>query len=217
MSRGISLAIIGCDGSGKSAVVDVLADRLADRFPSIEVHHLRPHFISMRKRSPNAGPVTNPHGNPPYGSTLSIIKAVYLFADYTLGHRAVITPQLALGSLVIWDRYAYDLAIDPRRLRYGGPIRLAQWLALHVPQPDLVVVLDAPVDTLLARKQEVSESELCRQRNAYLRLAHSLTHARVVANDVDVEAAALAVERHVIAFLQTQDRAVRRRHGVPAQ
>jgi thymidylate kinase len=49
-----------------------------------------------------------------------------------------------------------------------------------MPQPDLVLLLDAPTATLQARKQEVPFAETERQAAAYRQLAESLPHAWVI-------------------------------------
>jgi thymidylate kinase len=47
---------------------------------------------------------------------------------------------------------------------------LARLYARLVPSPDLVLFLDADVETMLARKSELSSDELNRQRQAYRQL-----------------------------------------------
>ena len=46
--------------------------------------------------------------------------------------------------LVIFDRYIYDLLVDSKRVRYGGPAWMLRLLARIVPRPELVILLDAP-------------------------------------------------------------------------
>ena len=54
------------------------------------------------------------------------------------------------------------------------------------PQPDLLIVLDASMDTLQSRKQEVPPEESERARQAYLRMAAPLvTKGRAVIIDAD--------------------------------
>jgi thymidylate kinase len=87
---------------------------------------------------------------------------------------------LEQGALVVFDRYAYDLMVDPRRYRYGGPAWLARLVVLGVPKPDLCIVLDAPALEMRARKDEIGFTELQRQRRAYVELAETLENATVV-------------------------------------
>jgi thymidylate kinase len=60
--------------------------------------------------------------------------------------------------------------VDPKRYRYGGPMWLAQLWSRTLPQPDHLIFLDADVEVLLSRKQEVSAAALKRSRAGYLQL-----------------------------------------------
>ncbi len=82
--------------------------------------------------------------------------------------------------MVLFDRYHADLLVDPRRYRYGGPMALARLASRLMPQPDVVVFLDAEPEVLLARKQEVSREALATAREKYLVLAASHPRFRVV-------------------------------------
>jgi len=106
--------------------------------------------------------------------------------DYWFGYLTKIGPGLTRSNLVVFDRYFYDLMVDPRRYRYGGP----QWLILalmpFVPKPHLVLVLDASEETVLSRKQELDFKELRRLRNCYGRLAGRIASTEVVQADEEI-------------------------------
>jgi thymidylate kinase len=175
---GAWIAFIGPDGSGKSLAIRAIRQQFAPAFRDVECFHMRPKLF--RRNAGTAGAVADPHGQPPRGLLASVAKVFYLAADYTLGYAFRIAPALARTRLVLFDRYIYDLAVDSKRVRYGGPAWLIR-LAVHlVPQPDLVIVLDAPAEVLWSRKQEVPFNEVVRQRQAYLDLARKLPSAVVV-------------------------------------
>jgi thymidylate kinase len=71
-------------------------------------------------------------------------------------------------TILICDRYYHDLLVDPVRYRYGGPMWAARVLGKLMPRVSLWILLDAPVEILQSRKQEVSLDETARQRQAYL-------------------------------------------------
>lgn len=175
--RGICLAVLGPDGSGKSTVLDGLALELAPDFTAVQRHHFRPH---TGRRGGFGPPATDPHGQLPRGRAASVGKLLCWFADYWTGYVASIRPGLRAGALVLFDRYFDDVLVDPRRYRFRSPMRAARRLARSIPRPDLIVVLDAPVETLRERKREVTEEETTRQREAYVRLAVRMPEARVV-------------------------------------
>jgi thymidylate kinase len=86
----------------------------------------------------------------------------------------------ARGRLVVFDRYAYDALLPPRRptSRRG---RVRRWLLGHAcPHPDLVVVLDAPGEVLYERKGELSPAVLEAERVRYLELRRRLPEMVVI-------------------------------------
>ncbi|WP_459791795.1 hypothetical protein [Arthrobacter sp. AD-310] len=78
------------------------------------------------------------------------------------------------------DRVAYD-ALLPTAKAGNALDRLTDQLALRVgPNPDILLVLDAPGEVMFARKGEHSASILEDWRNAYLELSRRLPSARVL-------------------------------------
>ncbi len=88
--------------------------------------------------------------------------------------------MLVRSTCVVFDRYYYDLIVDPCRYRFGGPKFAPIVINKFIPKPDLIILLDAPVEILLQRKQEVSFSEAERQRTEYLNLIKKLPSSVVV-------------------------------------
>lgn len=175
---GCWIAFIGPDGCGKSLVLDAVSREFAPSFRTVRPFHLRPRLIG--RRPSNHGPVTDPHGQPPRGKVASLAKVLDLWLDYVLGFAARIFPGLIRSDLVLFDRCFYDLIVDSKRIRYGGPPGLLRSAARTAPSPDLVILLDAPPEVLLSRKREVPPAEAARQRAAYLDLARTLPSAVVV-------------------------------------
>jgi thymidylate kinase len=175
---GGSVAFIGPDGCGKSSVIKAVAAEFEFVFPKIVRFHLRPKSLPGRAISEVA--VTNPHGQPMHGRLFSTAKMFYLFADYWLGHLSRTRIETARTTLVIFDRYFYDILVDSKRIRYGGPLWLPKLLARFTPRPDLVVLLDAPPEVLWSRKQEVPYEEIVRQQREYLRVAYEIGDVVVI-------------------------------------
>jgi thymidylate kinase len=110
----------------------------------------------------------------------SIAKVFFLLADYVFGYLFQLAPAMMRSDMIIFDRYLYDLLVDSRRVRYGGPRWLLRLAASLVPRPDLVILLDAPAEVLWSRKQEVTFEEVTRQRAGYLEVASDLPQAVVI-------------------------------------
>lgn len=172
------IALMGPDGSGKSLAVKAIREQFAPVFRDIRCYHLRPKLL--RANTKGEGPVTDPHGKPPRGYAASVAKLFYMLADYLLGYMFEIAPALVRTRLIVFDRYFYDLLVDGKRVRYGGPRWLLKLVARLVPRPDVVILLDAPPEVLWSRKREVTFDEVVRQRDAYLEVARELPAAVIV-------------------------------------
>ena len=168
---GLWVAVLGPDGSGKSSLIERYRPALAPAFRKTACFHLRPRLFRGIEAAEAAK--TDPHGQPPRGVAASIVKLLFLWADYALGYWVRIRPLLVRSTLVIFDRYYSDLLADPLRFRYQGPRWMARVVGALIPKPDLTFVLDAPPEVLQARKQEVTAEESARQANAYRELAGS--------------------------------------------
>ena len=175
--RGAWIALFGPDGVGKSAVIEQVAAQLGSAFHDISQFHFRPHF---GRQAGDRQPVTDPHGRPPRGLLISIVKLIYWLLDCWYGYMLIVYARRR-SRLVISDRYFPDILVDPRRYRLpASSARVAQWLCLWAPRPDLGILLDAPAEIVQQRKAEVSLAESERQRRAYLSLSELMPITQVV-------------------------------------
>jgi len=183
------LAFLGPDGSGKSSVIEGVKERLnPETFTAVEVIHLRPHIGLNNMQKKNFSVVAdNPHGEKCRSQFSSIIKIMYFFFDYTLGYFIKIKPLLKNNTLVIFDRYYYDLLVDPKRYRYGGLMWFARLIGRFIPRPNLVILLNASAKTIQSRKQEVSAEETARQTGAYINLANNMKNAIIIDAEQPIE------------------------------
>ena len=207
---GCWIAFMGPDGCGKSLVINAVSGELAPSFRTVSYFHLRPKLIG--RKPANQGPVTDPHGQPPRGAIASIAKVIDLWLDYTFGYLARIRPGVIRTELVLFDRCFYDLLVDSKRIRYGGPGWLLRTAARVSPGPDLVILLDAPPEVLRSRKQEVPLEEVARQRAAYLDLARTLPSS-VVVNAA--QPAEYVIRDALTSILDHLGRRTRKRLGLP--
>jgi thymidylate kinase len=176
--RGLWVAVLGPDGAGKSAAIQRLAQELPPCSPTIQRFHFRPMFGVRWQDSP---PVTDPHGKPPRGFVLSVLKLLYWLADYWYGYVSTIRPALLSSRLILFDRYYHDVLVDPQRYRLpASSLWFAKLLVRLVPQPDLHILLDVPGHLVQQRKPEVTSEESSRQRFAYLQLFRSKPNAFIV-------------------------------------
>lgn len=172
-------AFLGCDGSGKSAVIAQVTAMIREKNVKVTCGHWRPRAFSAEKDGSAIQTADDPHGQIPRGTISSILKLGWLWLNWWLGWLGSLRGLSATG-IVLFDRYHGDLLVDPRRYRYGGPMWLARIASRLMPQPDRVFFLDAEPDVLLSRKQEVSKDALEQARERYLQLAKSHPRFRVI-------------------------------------
>lgn len=167
------IAFLGCDGSGKSTIIARIEQQLKQAGHEVRRGHWRPDPLDAGRDTPSQ--VEDPHGIPPRGALTSIAKLGWLWLSWWMGWLRGYGRSDRTGYL-LFDRYHADLLVDPQRYRYGGPMALARIATAMMPQPDVVIFLDAEPDTLHSRKQEVPPKALAHSRKRYLALCQ--THQR---------------------------------------
>jgi len=163
------VVIIGCDGAGKSTVLDGLIDHIEADGIEVSCGHWRPAPLSNRSGDHHAATADDPHGQVARGALGSVAKLGWIWINWWLGWFLDLRGK-AKSGYVFYDRYHGDLLVDPHRYRYGGPMWLARLWSRTLPQPDHLIYLDAEVDVLLARKQEISADALTKNRKGYQEL-----------------------------------------------
>lgn len=188
------IAFLGCDGSGKSTVIERIDATLRDQRIKVRRGHWRPTPFDATRDS--SGLAEDPHGIAPRGMLGSIAKLGWLWASWWTGWLRGFRRSTTTGQ-VIFDRYHADLLVDPRRYRYGGPMALARIASALMPQPDLVVFLDAEPEVLHDRKQEVSLEALAASRERYLNLCRSHKRFSVIDASRPVDEVVAAVQQRI--------------------
>jgi thymidylate kinase len=167
VAAGKVLMIAGPDGVGKSTLAESMVSEGLGGLEILQVHHRQAGVLPARKMR---GSGTEPHRHPPYSPLVSLAKLLYLFVDFRLAWALRIEPFRRRGGWVLLQRYWWDAAIDPRRYRLRSSPRLFRWLGRLLPDPDLIMVLEASPAEIMQRKQELSQKELARQTRDWRRL-----------------------------------------------
>lgn len=198
---GLLVVFLGSDGSGKSTIIAQVQKDLAPLYRRTKAYHLRPHF---GRRIKDSAPVAHPHAQPPRNIIASCLKLLLYLADYSIGYWFAIFPHKVRSTLILFDRYFFDVIIDPKRLRYGGPRWMPVFLTKCIPSPDLIIYLDAPPNVLRSRKQELPASEIERQRQAYLTLTQDLKNIYRIDASKSLPEVIDSVERIIVEFMQSR-------------
>ena len=154
--RGLSVALLGPDGAGKSTLAREVAEGFC--FPGATSYMGLWQGDQMHRRAWRV-----------------LLRPAACWRRYLA---ARIEQQL--GRLVIFDRYTYDAYLPPRPPRVRAKKLYFSLLAHTCPRPDLVLLLDAPGRLLAERKHEHSPEELEWQRRHFLQLRERVAGVEVV-------------------------------------
>ena len=183
------IALVGPDGVGKSTILSELSSGSKSIFNKVIVRHWRPGLLPNLGGKPSAAGPASPRRN---AGRWPWLRVGYYFWDFLLGHWLKDRRDTALQRLVIYDRCALDMSVDP--LRYGlSSARPARWLALVTPKPDLTILLDGDPAAIHSRKAELSEDEISIQLTAW----RALYDAGKIGARIDTSAPVETVVKHL--------------------
>ena len=96
------------------------------------------------------------------------LSNLHYFLDLWARYLFQIRPALMRGSLVLCDRYFYDILVNDIWLS-KNPVTRSLLLAM-IPQPTITVLFKGDPEAIAARKQEISTAEVNRQLAEFSRL-----------------------------------------------
>jgi thymidylate kinase len=197
--NGLFCVVLGPDGVGKSTTIEHLQRELLLLFGPCQKQRWRPGVI--RKVKPDS---TNrmPHAKVLRGRFTSALALLGFALDFGIGYEFWARPAMARSETILFDRYFHDILIDPKRYRYAGPAWLPRLIARIVPPHDaLFIILDADDEVILSRKQELSASELRRQRMAYATFGAHARNCMVIRTERPVDEIVAEIIEKIVGIL----------------
>ena len=189
--KSILVCLVGMDGTGKSTLSKKLVENMNEHgiktryvWSGLEPLLLRPFFwIGKALFIPRHEPTT-PGNYVRSSKTLRkvlrnpLMRTVYesIFClDYSLHLLWKVRIPMMRGESVVSDRYVYDVLIDLAVILSYTERKMSIILRAFkrfLPQPSLVLLIDAPEEVTIKRKDDIpSITHLSERRELYLRLA----------------------------------------------
>ena len=190
----IIVSFMGVDGSGKSTLIELLRKKLKNKFRKIKYIHLRPYLILLDKSTVQANPHKSKKTWPILLNFFRILYwlIIYRFFFYLFANNS--------KQLIIFDRYAHDLMIDPIRYKFKLPNRITKFILNLFPNPTLWIVLNAPLKVLEKRKKELPTKELKKQIRSYLNFAKQRKNSIVVNTNNSVQSSLSLIIKKINSF-----------------
>ena len=187
---GLFVVLLGPDGAGKSTIANIALNDLKRGFRRIDHFHWRPGLFPKPGRtsqhlSENNQPL--PPTSYKYGYAMSLIRYVYFLLDFIFGYWTRIYRARVSTSLILGERWYYDVILNP--MRYG--FRLPNWLlclgGYMIPSPDLVILLYADPENMHKRKPELTIEQIQQQLNDMKSMVDALPYGACISSNSSVE------------------------------
>lgn len=180
--RAKTIGLMAPDGTGKTTFLNEVTNTIERLFVNdpedgrVHVYHFRPTLL------PNLGEVgekatagkvkqdknfEDPHRSKPANPFSSLIRITYYWLDYVLGWMVYVRKDVHFERFSVFDRYSYDLYVDPRRTKLNLPDWVRKLYVKMMHHPKIVFCLKAKPETIYKRKQELTLDEIKRQLDIY--------------------------------------------------
>ena len=200
---GVSIAICGLDGAGKTTILDILNRTFVNLLKERKVFfsYWRPFlFPEIRELFGKANSKT---GNDDKlkrkvqtdkeqikksikNVMVSHIKFAYYNIDYLFG-RIKYAGIRARGGIVLFDRHYIDMVVHPNRFGMCLPLWYLKFFYKIMPTTDLTIFLWATPDEIYKRKVEFTQEQIQEQISLYNEVGRLKNHFHCVETNKSIE------------------------------
>jgi thymidylate kinase len=215
--RGVLVAFLGPDGSGKSTLIQAVKGMSpSDPFPIKDVYmgkrdtflptsRLIRMMYRRQEKSSKGGEITSKRRF--VGRLLYRLKDIAGLANWTLEqwsrYLIQVRPCLQQGGVVLADRYAYDLACRDERSIAHRPMVL-RILAHLFPVPDRTYLLWEQPEVLYARTSEITPTESAAMLERLRQILHPIPNFREVQTHRPTELLASEVCHDIASLMESR-------------
>lgn len=151
------VVFLGVDGSGKSTLINSIVKKNRDKFKKI---HFNPDYFRKKKEQ-----IINPHLKKKRGRIFSLLKIIY----WVINNQIFRILNYNSNKIYFFDRYIYDVIIDPLRYRFSLPNKLIKLIIKFIIRPDLIILLTGNPNKIYSRKKELKLSDMIRLNKKYIK------------------------------------------------
>ena len=179
-------SVMAPEGLGKSTFIDALLEKIDFHFVNdkndnrCSIYHFRPNILpDLSKFGKKAGieeqdkDFKTSHRAKPANKLSSLIRITYYWLDYVIGFNVLVRKDVQFDKFTVFDRYSYDLLVDPTRTGLNLPMWVRKIFVKCMPHPKVVFYLDDSPEVIYKRKKELTLEEITRQNILYKEVASS--------------------------------------------
>ena len=197
--RGSLIALIGADGTGKSALAAALKEKFESMHyqvtvvpmgvsnPILPTSKLILKLGLLRRNNQRIKFFEAPSTLFRFNPIKEITFLHYLF-ELFMRYWVWLRPKVARGEIVITDRYIYDFLIIPRWLNNFNFFK--KLVIRLIPTPNLLVCAYNTPEVIAQRKNDNTNSETQRQTELFISLEKEVTTFRKIKTDGSVDSSA---------------------------
>ena len=190
------VVILGPDGAGKSTLIKGLIKEYDD-YGVNYYSHLYPKLNKFK----GFGKLNYPYKKKPYPIFISDLKIIYMLLRHIISALIICINSKKEKSIIWCDRYLYDIFADPHRYRIKNTFFNYQFIRHISWKPDIIIILNPPLNSILKRSSELEESELRLQIKSYNKLKAILKDSLLISSENKIEETIVKSKNYIDKFL----------------